>query len=576
MFPRNLPPAMNEPRPADLEERVARLESMVAEIHARLVANPAPAAAESANKARPLLARGRSAPVPRAEAWAHRSEQWLGRVGLGLLFLGLVYLFNYSIEQGWITPLVRVAIGLLIGGVLLAFGLRLQSTRRSYSQILLAGALAVFYVTGFAASQLYLLVSYGAAFVYMAGVMALALALARRQDHPSLASLGALGGFATPLLLHRESAAVMELSVYGALVVAWTGALYWLRGWPALLWTYAVGGVAALSIAADHATGGERWAVQGSLLLTWALGAGLPFARGILKADRRGQRFWGIIPLALQLRVLGVGVTSAVLYLSAEMWELRRVESGGLFVLAALLFAALAWGGTRTPNRVARASGPVAATLLATGTYLVLDDAALRTAVLSVEALLFVYAGSRRRLAGLEWVGHGLFGVLTLYLLGDGLATQQEAFDALGLAHLLQIVLMLVASRWRSAPRTGLLPAPPQVAWAYRIAAHALFLLWLATEIGPLSSDSGWVTLAWGVYGAVLLLLSLRVRDGAAMLGLQLVAFSALALAVGKLVMVDLGRVPMLWRILLFMGFGAGFLGLSSLFKPRDATSRDV
>jgi len=266
-----------------LEERVARLESMVAEIHARLVANPAPAAAESANKARSLLARGRSAPLPRAEAWAHRSEQWLGRVGLGLLFLGLVYLFNYSIEQGWITPLVRVAIGLLIGGVLLAFGLRLRSTRRSYSQILLAGALAVFYVTGFAASQLYLLVSYGAAFVYMAAVMALALALARRQDHPSLASLGALGGFATPLLLHRESAAVMELSVYGALVVAWTGALYWLRGWPALLWTYAVGGVAALSIAADHATGDERWAVQGSLLLTWALGAGLPFARGILK-----------------------------------------------------------------------------------------------------------------------------------------------------------------------------------------------------------------------------------------------------------------------------------------------------
>jgi len=222
-FPRTPLPAMNEPRPADLEARVARLESMVAEIHAQLVAKPAPAAAESASKARPLLARGKSAPVPRAEAWAHRSEQWLGRVGLGLLFLGLVYLFNYSIEQGWITPLVRVAIGLLIGGVLLASGLRLQGTRRSYSQILLAGALAVFYVTGFAASQLYLLVSYGAAFVYMAGVMGLGLALARRQDHPSLASLGALGGFATPLLLHRESAAVMELSVYGALVVACSG-----------------------------------------------------------------------------------------------------------------------------------------------------------------------------------------------------------------------------------------------------------------------------------------------------------------------------------------------------------------
>ncbi|MBV9773529.1 MAG: hypothetical protein JO040_06240, partial [Gemmatimonadetes bacterium] len=309
----------------------------------------------------------------------------------------------------------------------------------------------------------------------------------------------------------------------------------------------------------------------------WALGAGLPFARGILKADRRRQRFWGVVPLALQLRFLGVGVTSAVLYLTGEMWTLRRVESGGFFLLAALLFAALAWVGTRTRGRIARAAAPVAATLLVTGTFLVLDDAtALRTAMLSVEALLFVYLGSRRRLAGVEWVGHGLLGVLTLYLLADAFATNQEAFDALGFAHLLQIVLMLAASRWRSAPRTGLLAAPPQTAWVYRIAAHALFLLWLATEIGPLSRGSGWVTLAWGVYGALLLLLALRFRGGDVTLGLQLVAFSALALAVGKLVMVDLGRVPMVWRILLFMGFGAGFLGLSSLFKSHDEAPRGV
>ncbi|HEV2150228.1 MAG TPA: DUF2339 domain-containing protein [Longimicrobiaceae bacterium] len=570
---------MNDPRPADLEARMSRLEAAVEDLQQavrRIEAATAPGAASPALAPAVPAAAAAPAPVSRPEVWAHQSEQWLGRVGLGLLFLGLVYLFNFSIEQGWITPVVRVAIGLLIGGVLLGVGLRLQRTRRSYSQILLAGALAVFYVTGFAASQLYLLVSYGAAFAYMAGVMALGLVLARRQDHPSLASLGALGGFATPLLLHRESTAVVELSVYGALVVVWSGALYWLRGWPSLLWTYAVGGVAALSIAANHATGEERWVVQGSLLLIWVLGAGLPFARGIMRADRRGQRFWGMVPLSLQLRVLGVGITSAVLFLTAEMWELRRVESGGLFLLAALLFASLAWGGTRTPNRIARAAGPVAATLLATGTFLVLEDAALRTAVLSLEALLFVYAGSRRRLAGVEWVGHSLFGVLTLYLLADGLARQQEAFDALAFAHILQIVLMLAATRWRSAPRTGLLPAPPQTAWVYRIAAHALFLLWLATEIGPLSSGSGWVTLAWGAYGAALILLSMRLGDGAAMVGLQLVAFSALALAVGKLVIVDLGRVPMLWRILLFMGFGGGFLGLSSVFKPRDATSRDA
>ena len=47
-----------------------------------------------------------------------------------------------------------------------------------------------------------------------------------------------------------------------------------------------------------------------------------------------------------------------------------------------------------------------------------------------------------------------------------------------------------------------------------------------------------------------------------------LVLLSALALAVLKLLLVDLGRLAAVWRILLFMGFGGALLGLSSLFRP--------
>jgi uncharacterized membrane protein len=558
-------------RESSLEERVERLERMVAEIHATLAQTtpPPPPRRLRARAPAPLGAPGPGL----VEAWAHQSEQWLGRVGLGLLFLGLVYLFNYSIEQGWITPPVRVGVGLAIGTLLLVLGLRLQERRRSYSHLLLAGSLAVYYVSGFAASQLYQLVSYGVALAYMTAVMVLALVLARRQDHPSLASLGALGGLATPLLLHRESAAVLELSVYGALVVGWAGVLYWLRGWPSLLWTYAVGGVAALSIAAWHATGAERWAVEAALLLTWALGGALPFVRGWMKADRRGQRFWGIVPLGVQLRVLGVGVTSAVIFLTDRMWALTDAESGVIFLVAAALFGAFAWVGTRTPNRIARAAAPVAAALCATGTFLVLGGETARVAVLGVEALLFVYAGSHRRLAGVEWVGHTLFGVLVLSFLGESAQAKRIAFDPLAFSQLAMIALIVAASFWRSAPRTGLLPAHRFTPWVYRLAAHALFLLWLARELGPLSTGTGVVTLAWGVYGAILLLFALRLRAGTGMIALQMVALSALALAVVKLLAVDLTRLAMVWRILLFMGFGAAFLALSSRFKPRSDDS---
>jgi hypothetical protein len=562
-------------RESSLEERVERLEHMVAEIHASLgTAAERPAASAPAAPvppaSHPSAHRTPAAPDPRrAEAWAHFSEQWLGRVGLGLLFLGLVYLFNYSIEQGWITPAVRVGVGLAIGSLLLALGLRLRENRRSYSHLLLAGAVAVYYVTGFAANQLYLLVSYGAALAYMTGVMVLAFALARRQDHPSLASLGALGGLVTPLLLHRESAAVLELCVYGALVVGWAGLLYWLRGWPSLLWTYAVGGLATLGIAASHAAGDQRWAVEAALLLTWALGAALPFVRGRLKADRRGQRFWGIVPLGLQLRVLGVGITSGVIVLTETMWTMSDAASGALFLVAAALFGMFAWVGTRTPNRVARAAAPVAAALCATGTFLALGQEPARVAVLSAEALLFVYAGHIRRLAGVEWVGHTLFAALVIAFLGESYQARTIAFDLLSFTQLAMILMIVAASFWRSAPRTGLLPAHRFTPWVYRLAAHALFMLWLSRELSPLSSGTGAVTLAWGVYGAILLLFALRMRPGPTMIALQLVAFSALALAVIKLIAVDLTRIAMVWRILLFMGFGGAFLALSSRFKPR-------
>lgn len=539
-----------------LEERVERLERAVAELQAQLAREPSRIALRRAPRSR--------APWLNPGAWEHQSEQWLGRVGLGLLFLGLVYLFNYSVEQGWITPAVRVGVGLAIGSVLLALGLRLQHGRRSYSQLLLAGAIAVYYVSGFAAFQLYALVSHSAAFAYMAGVMALAVALARKQDRPALASLGAMGGFLTPLLLHPAPGRVVELAVYSALVVGWAGGLFWLRGWPSLLWTYAAGGLAALGFAAHQAAGGERPVVQAALGLTWLLGAALPFARGILRPDARQglRRSWGLVPAALQLRALGVGVTSAALLFTDRLWALSDEATGALFFCFALLYSGAAAHGVRDGNRTARAAAPVAAALLAAATLLLLDDAAL-VAALAVQACAFVYAGSHARLRGVEWVGHPLFAMLGLFFALEAFATGvHRAFDSVAMAQLAQIACLVAAAGYAH-------PRPAR--WTYLVAAHALLLAWLAKELDATTLGTGAITLAWGAYGAALLVGALRWRDrrAAATLGLQLIAFSALALAVLKLVLVDLSRVAMLWRVLLFLGFGTALLALSSLFKAR-------
>ncbi|NIS09515.1 MAG: DUF2339 domain-containing protein, partial [Candidatus Dadabacteria bacterium] len=82
------------------------------------------------------------------------SEFLLNKIGIGLLLLGIVFLFKFSIDKGWITPAIRVVFGLALGTGLLLTGFRTYGNRRHFSLVLLGGAIATFYICGFAAFNL--------------------------------------------------------------------------------------------------------------------------------------------------------------------------------------------------------------------------------------------------------------------------------------------------------------------------------------------------------------------------------------------------------------------------------------
>jgi uncharacterized membrane protein len=78
-----------------------------------------------------------------------------------------------------------------------------------------------------------------------------------------------------------------------------------------------------------------------------------------------------------------------------------------------------------------------------------------------------------------------------------------------------------------------------------------------------LENSQGYITVAWGIYAAILLVIGLRLNYPR----LRTVSLATLFVVVGKLFLVDLVNLEVLWRILLFMGFGAMFLFLSYYFK---------
>lgn len=217
-----------------------------------------------------------------------RSEDWISYVGMGLLLLGLSFLFKYSIEQGWLTPTVRLGFGVGLGTVLLAAGLRRAEDRPLLQQILLGGSSATFYGTVFAAYQLYGLLPYLPAFGSMVLVTVITVVLGLREGYASTAFIGIAGGFGAPFLLYTQADGGMSLALYTCLVVGGACLVYLYRGWRSLLYLALTGGWAVLLMpcveaAFAQATPSDGWGIQLGLVLAWLLLGGTPVLRAALQ-----------------------------------------------------------------------------------------------------------------------------------------------------------------------------------------------------------------------------------------------------------------------------------------------------
>jgi hypothetical protein len=165
-------------------------------------------------------------------------ERWLGVRGAAvlagiLLALAGVYFVRYSIEAGWLSPTVRVALGLLAGLAALVGSEVLR--RRDYedaSNGLAGGGVVVLYAAVWAARSLYGLIPMALAFALMVLITAVCGLLAWRRASLVVALLGLIGGFATPLLVQSETTSPLGLFGYLLLLNAGLLVLGRKRGWP--------------------------------------------------------------------------------------------------------------------------------------------------------------------------------------------------------------------------------------------------------------------------------------------------------------------------------------------------------
>ena len=357
---------------------------------------PAPRRAD--RRARP--AAWRRALPPEVEAGLQRAWAFatggnpIVRVALVVLFVGFGVGLRYAAQLGLFPVEARLAAAGLAGAGLIGLGWRLRATSAAFALAVQGGGVALLYLTVYAAYALVGLFGAPVALALMAAVALVGGALAVVQDAPGLAFLGALGGFAAPVVASTGSGDHVLLFSYDLALGLGLGALVWRRGWRSLavlgvVGTFGVGGwwgglayrpelyattqpflvaffalyfalalrLAWLDLRASEAPAERDLAVDGTLLFglpaaTFVLQQGLveglrfgsAWSAGALAAVYLGA-WWAVrrrlAPRLLSDALLAVGLAFAIL---ATPLAFNRVVTGTLWSLQA---AALVWTGAR-------------------------------------------------------------------------------------------------------------------------------------------------------------------------------------------------------------------------------------
>ncbi len=568
---------------AALQARVSALETKVAQLMQPGTPSPAsapspgPRAATPAPVARPLPPR--PAPQPAKPA---NPGLVIAAIGAGIFLIGAVFFLGWSIQQGWLGPAPRMALGILAGAAMAVGAARmiLKGLRKLGVCVLAAGLgtliLSLYY--GTAASPTLLSPTLG--FAGTAVAVIFAGALAARANSGGALSVGLLAGFIAPIAFsqggHHEIALAIYLAVLmgAALLVPylsgtggrWIGArLLALLGTDALLCAACVEVLKAdagllLVLLALHAVLAGLWIwlpkhaerPRGALIL-WMLEDVALSGLAFLAWKQLG---WMDEGFAAPLLLLGAANLAMVKPLRARMGD--RGADLGLLALAAAHLAlalpvALAWSW-------AGVSWGLLALCFSAAASLAEDDADTSVKALHLQLLALAFA----ILASFRWLVADFDLWSPACLSGSGLPFFNAAF-ATGL---------LATLSWLLLARKGAL----RVLGFLGVEAMAHILIPLEVGYAFAKHGAAWrqaglaFTFLWAFSGAAHWLMSLK-REGAEGKALAIAGYVWLAFAALKLIAVDLSDAGMGWRALAFLMVGGIFLVVALLgqrLRPRS------
>lgn len=504
---------------------------------------PAPAPAESA-----------PAPAEPARPWDLERELGAGLsiwLGAAALVLAVAFLVKFSFDRNLLSPSVRVAMGLVAGGVLLGAGELLRERVRGVARGLSAAGIGAIYAALLAGTNLYSLFPPGLGFLGMAATTAAAVALSLRQGE-IVALIGLVGGFATPFLIATPDPDPKALFAYlflleGGLLLVTARRRWWRVAQLTLLGVLGWGGAWAIvgQLTRDATVGLSLFLVVSAMAFVIAAGRASPEER----AENPGVAWlgWGGFGASLVLMTLVVGRAG---FTTLE-WVFHGLLGAGALAVARLDPRYQPLAGMAA----ALSAGLLLAWVLA-GTAPELARFGATTAALGALYAGGAYALHRGAAQPVWWTGLSAAAALVYVLIAEA-GVEPAPFPGF-----FGVLCVLLAAVYALAARSALGAADAAgraVVGTLAVGAAALVATGAVLEL-----EREWIALAWALELAALAWIDARinaplVRGFAALLGAGVAA--RLLLNPG-IVAYPTGTTP-IWNWILY-GFGVPALALAA------------
>ncbi|WP_430886065.1 DUF2339 domain-containing protein [Fusibacter sp. JL216-2] len=159
-------------------------------------------------------------------------ESIISKIGIGLVLVGLGFLFNYAYDRGLITEQLTIILGYMLGLGLYGSGFyTLKKDRQKLGHVLIGGSISAFYITTYAGYLFYDLIGQPLAFAVLCTITLWAFLSSVYLKAQSISIVAVVGGLLVPFMTDLDFIGLSGLGIYIGIVALGTMIIYFFHRW---------------------------------------------------------------------------------------------------------------------------------------------------------------------------------------------------------------------------------------------------------------------------------------------------------------------------------------------------------